>query len=307
MQVFDHFIAVDWSARNKPSPAKPTRDAIWIAEATARGRIRSTYFRTRAACYDYLRGRLIRLRKKRVLVGWDFSFGYPKGLGKALRLKEKPCWRAIWDLISELIEDDSDNRNNRFCVGARLNERIMAPSGPFWGVPVGQSGIFLGSKCDFEFPVPTRKCFLRERRRVETLNLRMQPAWKLAYAGSVGSQALLGIPRVRALRDDAELREVSHVWPFEGTGADAGAAIVHAEIYPSLLTIPRRKGQILDREQVKCYVSWLQERQQSGELQQYLDRPWGEDPKVHRCVTEHEGWVLGLVAEAVPAKDASTA
>ncbi|THH37609.1 hypothetical protein [Neolewinella litorea] len=305
MHFFDHFIAIDWSARNSPSPAKPSRDAIWIAEATARGRIRCTYFRTRHACHDYLRQRLIRLRKKRVLVGWDFSFGYPKGLAKALRLKEKPAWRAIWDHISELIQDGPTNENNRFCVGARLNESIMAPSGPFWGVPVGQSGIFLGSKCDFEFPVPTRKCFLEERRFVETLNLRLQPAWKLAYAGSVGSQALLGIPRVRALRDHEQLRGVSRIWPFESLnvsvgGGATGAVILHAEIYPSLLTLPRRKGQILDREQVRSYVAWLQDHQREGTLGQLLDQPWGEKGKIHKRVTEHEGWVLGVVTERSP-------
>ena len=299
MPPFDHFIAIDWSARNKPSPAKPTKDAIWIAEATATGRIRTTYFRTRQACHAYLEGKLIRLRKKRVLVGWDFSFGYPKGLAKALRLKQKPGWRAIWDYISELIEDDGNNRNNRFCVGARLNEEIQAPSGPFWGIPVGQSGIYLGSKKDFEFPVPTRKCFLKERRLVETLNRRMQPGWKLAYTGSVGSQALLGIPRVRALRDHEKLREVSRVWPFEtgGGGGSAGAGIIHAEIYPSLLTIPRRKSDIIDREQVKTYVSWLQDQQASGHLARLLNHPWGQDAKTGKRVKEHEGWILGMVRE----------
>ncbi|WP_116128019.1 hypothetical protein [Lewinella sp. IMCC34183] len=297
MPPFDHFIAVDWSARNKPSPAKPTKDAIWIAEATAAGRIRTRYFRTRQACCEYVTKRLVRLRNQRVLVGWDFSFGYPKGFAKALRLKAKPAWRAVWDLLSELIQDGPKNENNRFLVGARLNERIQAPSGPFWGVPVGQSGIFLGSKCDFDFPVPTKKGWLRERRLVETHNLRLQPAWKLAYTGSVGSQALLGIPRVRALRDHEKLREVSRIWPFEqpgGVGADAGAMILHVEIYPSLLTIPRRKRDILDREQVKTYVAWLQEQQRNGGLTALLDRPWGEDPKVEKRVIGHEGWVLGL-------------
>ncbi|PPK84710.1 hypothetical protein CLV84_3872 [Neolewinella xylanilytica] len=301
MPPFDYFVAIDWSARNKPSPAKPTKDAIWIGEATATGPVRTRYFRTRQACCDYLEEKLLRYRKKRVLVGWDFAFGYPKGLAKALRLADKPGWRAVWDHLAEYIEDDARNDNNRFRVGALLNERIMALSGPFWGVPIGQSGIFLGSKRDFEYPVRTRKGFLRERRYVEMLNLRLQPAWKLAYAGSVGSQALLGIPRVRALRDHEKLRDVSRIWPFEtaaeganaGAGS-AGAAIVHAEIYPSLLAVPRRKGQILDREQVKTFVEWLQEQQRAGTLPTLLDRPWGEDPKLHRRVVKHEGWVLGL-------------
>ncbi len=299
MAPFDYFLAIDWSARNKPSPAKPSKDAIWVGEASARGRVRTTYFRTRQSCYDYLKEKLIRYRRKRVLIGWDFAFGYPKGLAQALRLRGKPAWRAIWDYLAERVHDDARNANNRFQVGALMNERVQAPSGPFWGVPVGQSGIFLGSKRDFEYPVPTWNGFLQQRRFVETHNLRMQSAWKLAYSGSVGSQALLGIPRVRALRDHEKLRDTSLIWPFEtaadgGGGEDAGSTIIHAEIYPSLLTIPRRKGQILDREQVKTYVRWLQDHQRSGSLADLLERPWGHNRKIHKRVVKHEGWVLGL-------------
>ncbi|MGB3801981.1 MAG: hypothetical protein WA952_19330 [Lewinella sp.] len=298
MPPFDYFLAIDWSARNKPSPAKPSKDAIWVGEATATGRVRTTYFRTRQACYTYVEKKLLQYRKKRVLVGWDFAFGYPKGTAKALRLKEKPAWRAIWEYLAEVVEDDASNTNNRFQVGALLNERITSPSGPFWGIPVGQSGIFLGSKRDFDYPLPTRKGFLHERRYVETLNLRLQPVWKLAYAGGVGSQALLGIPRVRALREHEQLRDVSHIWPFEMDWAtadeSAGGAIVHTEIYPSLLTVPRRKGQILDQEQVRAYVKWWQEHQREGTLMTLLERPWGEDPKIHKRVVNHEGWVVGL-------------
>ncbi len=307
MIPFDYFFAVDWSARNRPSPVKPSKDAIWVGEASARGRTSTTYFRTRHACAAYLEQKLLRLRRKRVFVGWDFSFGYPKGLAKALHLPDKPAWRAIWDHLSELVEDDANNRNNRFSVGAMLNERILAPSGPFWGVPVGQSGIFLGSKRDFDYPVPTRKGPLQERRAVEKLNLRMQPAWKLAYTGSVGSQSLLGIPYVRALRDHEKLRENSHVWPFEEPGADAGAGIVHAEIYPGLLTLPRRSGSILDQEQVRAYVAWLQAHQREDTLTPLLDRPWGPGEKLHKRVTRHEGWVVGLLAADLLTSDLRSA
>ena len=320
--MFSHFIAVDYSARNRPSPAKPSRDAIWVAEATATGRVRTHYFRTRQACHDYLRRRLIALRNKRVLIGWDFSFGYPKGLAKALRLKSSAPWRAVWDYLAELVEDGADNRNNRFRVGARLNEEMRAPCGPFWGGGRGESGIFLGAKKDFSYPVPTRRALLAERRLVETLHRKLQPAWKLAYAGSVGSQSLLGIPRLLALRDHEKLREASRIWPFEewqGGGA-AGAInngvtkphlLLHAEIYPSLL---ERTGtdKLTDRAQVRAYVKWLQQRQRAGKLLALLDRPWGTDEKAHRRVTQHEGWVLGIQdrtayasATTTPAKSAS--
>ena len=294
MPHFTHFVAVDWSASNKPSPAKPTKDAIWLAEATAIGRIHTHYFRTRNTCHNYLERRLLQLRYEHVLVGWDFCFGYPKGFAKALELSQKPAWRATWDYLDSLIHDHPDNSNNRFQVGALLNEQIGAPAGPFWGVPIGQRSLHLGPKRDFTYPLPTQQGLLPERRLVETLHPRMQPAWKLAYTGSVGSQTLLGIPVLRRLRDHPQLREVSQVWPFETGGGAAGAReIVHAEIYPSLL--PRSQhDSIPDREQVRGYVAWLQKRQGAGELARLLDRPWGSDPGVQRRVTEHEGWVLGL-------------
>ncbi|MCP9237100.1 hypothetical protein [Lewinella sp. JB7] len=277
---------------------KPSNDAIWLAEGGAAPEQEPTtrYFRTRQACSDYLEARLLELRDERVLVGWDFSFGYPKGFAKALRLRDKPAWRAVWDCIDELVTDAPDNRNNRFCVGAMLNQRTGAPGGPFWGVPAGESGIFLGSRRDFDYPVPTRRAVLPERRLVERMHPRLQPAWKLAYTGSVGSQSLLGIPRLRYLRDHPAL-SASRVWPFEPDWAgNAGAMILHAEIYPSLLTLPP-SGAIRDRQQVESYVRWLRSRQGSGELSVLLDRPWGGGGKRHRRVVDHEGWVLGLRAD----------
>ena len=294
MSLFDYFFTIDWSARNKPSPARPTKDAIWLAEAKANGPVATHYFRTRHACATYLEQRLLELREQRVLVGWDFAFGYPQGFAEALGLTDKPAWRAVWDYLTTLIHDHPDNSNNRFHVGAQLNQRIGVAAGPFWGVAAGQESAHLGPKRDFMYPVVTKQAVLAERRLVDTLHPRMQPAWKLAYTGSVGSQSLLGIPILRRLRDHPQLEKLSRVWPFEAGGGAAGAMqIVHAEIYPSLLSRPGLDA-IPDREQVSTYTAWLQARQRAGELARLLDRPWGDNAAVHRQVIEHEGWVLGV-------------
>ena len=260
------------------------------------------YFRTREACIQYLEARLTRLAKKgeRVLVGWDFSLGYPKGLAKALRIKKrKKAWLRIWELLDQMIVDEPDNYNNRFTVGAELNRRISMGSGPFWGVPTGQSGIFLGSRKDFTYPVVNKRVTLAEKRLVEHRVPRMQPAWKLAYTGSVGSQALLGIPRVLGLtRKSNELATYSRVWPFD---TDFSAAIpvsaplvLHAEIYPSLLDLPG-KDSILDREQVKTYVKWLGKEQEEGRLSKWLAGPKELTKQQRKRVVRHEGWVLGVL------------
>lgn len=298
MPAFDHFFAIDWSSRAKPSPKRPTKDAIWLAEATAGGKIKTHYFRTRQAATDYLEGRLLNLhrRGKRVLVGWDFVFGYPAGTGRALRIKKKRPWKHVWRLINELIRDKDDNANNRFTVGGELNRRINAGGGPFWGVPVGQSGIFLGSKKDFKYPVTTKRATLAERRIVERRIPRSQPAWKLAYAGSVGSQALLGLPRVYGLAvTHKKLAADSYVWPYDTRFTDRwpeGCYIVHAEIYPSLVEY-NKKDRIPDRAQVRGVVSWCQAEQAAGRLAGWLAGPEDLTKAERRAVLREEGWVLG--------------
>ncbi|MEM9528239.1 MAG: hypothetical protein AAGA31_16620 [Bacteroidota bacterium] len=300
MQPFDHFIAIDWSSRASPSPAKPSRNAIWLAQASATGKVSAKYFRTRAACSRYLEKRLRTLAKakKRVFIGWDFTFGYPKGLAHALKMKKKPAWRRVWRLLAGLIHDKPNNHNNRFSVGAELNRRITSGSGPFWGVPIGQSGIFLGSKKDFSYPVFSKRATLVEKRLVEKRVPKMQPGWKLAYAGSVGSQALLGIPRVLMLSLGHDtLKPFSRIWPFQTKFAkkipESGTLLVHAEIYPSLLEMPG-KDRILDREQVRTYVKWLQKEQADNRFKGWLAGPQDLSKKQRKQVIRHEGWVLGV-------------
>ena len=300
MEPFDHFIAIDWSSRSKPSPKSPTRDAIWVAQGSANGRTSVRYFRTRQACADYLEKRLVTLSKRgqRVFVGWDICFGYPKGLAKALRLGKKKPWLRIWERLNRLIADDPQNHNNRFAVAAELNRRISMGSGPFWGVTSGQSGIFLGAKKDFTYPVVNKRVLLRERRLVEQRIPRTQPAWKLAYTGSVGSQTLLGIPRVYQLTfGHGHLAECSHVWPFTTRFAkrlpEKRPCVLHAEIYPSMLPLSG-KDAIPDRAQVRTYVNWLREEQAAGRMVRHLVGPPDLTAKERKRAYRHEGWVFGV-------------
>ena len=299
---FESFIIVDWSAKAKPSPPKPSKDAIWVAEGNAsKERVRATYFRTRQSCYEYLRKKLRRNVKEglRTFLGVDVIYAYPQGFAKALRLKDKPSWRAVWELLHHLVEDDAKNRNNRFLVGAELNRRIKAPLGPFWGVPTGQSGILLGPKKDFSYPVQGKRALLAERRLVEQRCSGMQPTWKLAYTGSVGSQGLMGIPYLYQLRfGDKVLAKHSKVWPFE-TGftqkplTNKEDLILHAEIWPSLIKRPG-KDKIVDREQVKSLTNWLLNQQAKGELNAYFDEPKDLKKKELKVCVKEEGWVLGV-------------
>ena len=255
------------------------------------------YFRTRAAAAAYVEERLVTFarRGQRALVGWDFSFGYPKGLTELLRLPGGRPWLRMWKLLSERIRDEPDNRNNRFAVAADLNRLITGGNGPFWGtVGKDRGGVLLRPTKDFSYPIHAK---LAERRLVEERAWRMQPAWKLAYTGSVGSQALLGIPYVHRLAHHAELLSTSSIWPFQTNFAGelpaSGPLIVHAEIYPSHLPLPK-VDDIPDREQVKYYVRWLQQEQRSGRLPGWLAGPAELTEEQRRRAIEYEGWVLGI-------------
>jgi hypothetical protein len=130
----------------------------------------------------------------------------------------------------------------------------------------------------------------------------MQPIWKLFQNGSVGSQALLGIPHVAALRNDAVLSPVSRVWPFEtGLGAlpsrpKRDYLIVHAEIYPSLLPIQPAAGEVKDSVQVRTMAAHFAALDDAGELSTLFAGPADLTPEDRKRVEREEGWTLGVLS-----------
>ena len=83
--------------------------------------------------------------------------------------------------------DRDDNGNNRFEVAGDLNRRVSGVCHPFWGCP---------QSCESDTMSCTKSGsgHLAEKRLTDVGN--MQPIWKLYGNGSVGSQALLGIPHL---------------------------------------------------------------------------------------------------------------
>lgn len=303
--MFDAYIAVDWSARSQPSPMRPSKDAIWTGEFVTGSRSADTrYFRTRSACAVHVRRRLLdhRAASRRVFVGFDFAYGYPRGFAHALgHTGPNPAWRFIWDELGRLIRDDPSNANNRFAVAASLNHRCSASTpGPFWGCPTAAVTPTLTSTMKSLFRYPYPSALGRELavfRQTERALSGVQSTWKLAGAGSVGSQALLGIPVVRTLRDDPELSGVSRVWPFE-TGftskptPERGPFVLHVEIWPSVVNNRIEPAfAIRDEVQVHAFVTWLAEMDQTGELAPLFAFAGGAVDE--RICVEEEGWIFG--------------
>ena len=95
------------------------------------------------------------------------------------------------DLSVTMVSEYLDRR------AAELNRQFGAPAGPFWGcgTEVAPPGLTHTMKGLFSFPLAGARGRRVERLRLTEKALKgVQESWKLAYAGSVGSQALLGIP-----------------------------------------------------------------------------------------------------------------
>jgi precorrin-8X/cobalt-precorrin-8 methylmutase len=295
--LFDSYVMVDWSAAGRPARGK---DSLWVCHGRRIGDAMSPLVVENIPTRQRARERLVRLfaaeraAGRTVLAGFDFAFGYPHGLAARLGLADPP-WRAMWELLAAEITDASDNANNRFAVAARLNERISGGAGPFWGCPVGEARPCLEARHHRRHDA----LGLPERRTADTWLTGPQPVWKLAYTGSVGSQSLTGIPVLRALRDEPALADAVRVWPFETrlqalTREDTEGRIVLAEIYPSLLDVRPRRGEVKDRAQVRAVVRHFAALDNEGALGAlFAGDPTLDDEQ--RCrIEREESWILGV-------------
>jgi precorrin-8X/cobalt-precorrin-8 methylmutase len=123
MSLFDRYIAVDWSANNRPKSGK---DSVWSALASdVTGEVCTANHPTRHAAEMWLLRELIASVRtgQRVLTGLDFPYGYPDGFAVALGGDGTP-WQDTWRYIASRIEDDEHNISNRFQVAAEINTRL---------------------------------------------------------------------------------------------------------------------------------------------------------------------------------------
>ncbi len=280
--TFDTVVVVDWSARSAPSPAKPTKDAIFVATAHD-GTVTTAYHRTRSHAIAALTSLFAEAltHRRRVLAGFDFPFGYPRGFARVVSGSDDPL--HLWAALARRIVDDDRNANNRFDVAEELNG-LLPGVGPFWGCPTNRATDRLPAKGTLRVGHG-----MPERRKVEHLIRRAQPCWKLFTTGSVGSQALLGIARLHGLRQ--RFGDALSVAPFQAPTAP----IVLTEIYPALLDAEvraqQRAGEIMDAAQVRVLA------------QAFAGLPGERLMTMLAEGDREEGWITGLghAAELVAA------
>lgn len=294
-RLFDAYLMVDWSAASKPTTGP---DSIWVGVLKKNVRFQLAFEAhnppTRAEAHALIDKTLDDLarRNDRVLLGLDFPLGFPRGAAAALKLKGAP-WSAMIDFVSGEVKDKPDNTNNRFQVGAKMNRLMTGQAFPFWGAPAKDAQTMLAVKR----PRDHDSDDLPEFRRAEDAVKGPSPIWKLYYQGSVGGQALTGIPVVKKLKD--KRGDAMRLWPFETgwrmlSAADlAGVSVVAAEIYPSLYAGKSGAGEVKDLTQVRAAAEHFAALDERGRLGAVFG-PKKEQEAHAEVVTQEEGWILGV-------------
>lgn len=295
-RLFNAYVIVDWSAAAKPTTGA---DSVWIGVMKRDVRFRLTFEAfnpaTRAEAEKRLTALLddFRKRSERALLGFDFPLGFPRGFAGALNLPGEAPWRAAWDQLDRMVKDKPDNTNNRFGVGSEINRRMTGGPFPFWGCPPKDALTTLQPKRTREHGPDDLPEFRHADAAAKAASI-----WKLYYNGSVGGQALLGIPFVRRLQ--AARGPGFRIWPFE-TGfrnlseADlAGVEVVAAEVYPSLYKAQPGPGEVKDLAQVRVTAEHFAKLDEAGKLGAVFGPGKGLAPEVVADAEREEGWILGV-------------
>ena len=298
-RLFDAYIIADWTA----AEGKKLGDqSVWIGVAKRDVRFRlyteTHNAATRAEGEALLASLLAEHRKRgdRVLVGFDFNFGYPAGTAERLKLAGTP-WSAMWKFIASNVVDKADNSNNRYQVAAKINRLMTDNAWPMWGAPAKQAQRWLtttkppaGAGAD----IPE---FRATEDAVRKGKLQPKSVWQMHGAGAVGGQTLVGIPAVRRLLES--LGPSGAVWPF-GTGwraLDAAdveplSALV-VEVWPSMFEGAPNPGEFKDQAQVRSTAEALAAMDEADALAKAFGPPKGADEALIAKVEREEGWILG--------------
>ena len=300
-RLFNAYIMVDWSAASAPKTGK---DSVWIGVMKRDVRFRLTFEAhnpaTREAGMAVLREVLADLRRRgeRALMGFDFPLGFPRGTAEQLKLPTAD-WAAMTAFLAHNVVDKPNNVNNRFAVAAKINRLMTDEPRPFWGCPANDAQRWLTTTK----PVGQFTDIPPALRHAEDATKGLGKAgaksiWQTFGNGTVGGQALVGVPRVKQLAD--ELGDKARAWPFQTgwraqTEADfAGLEVVFAEIYPALAEVKPEPGEVPDRAQVRALCESFARLDEAGKLGAAFGPQTAQSLDVLDAVEREEGWILGL-------------
>ncbi|MEM9031053.1 MAG: molybdopterin guanine dinucleotide synthesis [Pseudomonadota bacterium] len=275
MTRFSSFAVVDWSSGNDTG-ARPRKDAIWAGAVLGGRELDPVYLRNRDTAMAWL-CQLISSELdhgRRLMIGFDFPFGYPEGFATALTGAADPL--EVWEFYARNL-DDTPRGNTRFDLAGALNAQLPG-TGPFWFNGLKRDVAHLPRKKHDRTPDHGQA----ERRRAECRAQGSFTCWQMGGAGSVGGQVMTGMARLARLRQVFPGKIA--VWPFEPLTRH----VALVEVWPSLLrdVVAAEGDAIKDRAQVR-----LTARALAGVSGDILDRMLLVDEP-------EEGWILGLGHEA---------
>ncbi|WP_417525003.1 gephyrin-like molybdotransferase Glp [Marinovum sp.] len=266
---FDTIAVVDWSGGNDRG-VRPKKDAIWIGLMRAGIEEEPFYCRNRqvaeAALCELIEAE--HAASRRLFIGFDFPFGYPKGFAEALTGQADPL--ALWQWFEARVED-SPKANNRFDLAGMIN-RQFGSDGPFWfnGLAREIDGL-PRNKSQYRNPFP-------ERRACEERAKGSFTCWQLAGAGAVGSQVFMGLPVLQRLRQKYQAR----AWPFEPLDSDLALVEVWPSLIAPIIAAECGEDEIKDRAQVRILARAI------------ADLPAEQLATMLDVDAPEEGWIFGL-------------
>jgi hypothetical protein len=300
-RLFNAYVMVDWSAASAPKTGK---DSVWIGVLKRDVRFRFAFEAhnpaTREAAVSLLRDLLADLRRRgeRVLVGFDFPLGFPRGTAAQLKL-EPADWSGMFAFLAHNVVDKATNVNNRFAVAAKINRLMTDEPRPFWGCPTNDAQRWLTTtKPVGEFTDTPPALRHAEQLTQGRGKAGAKSIWQTFGNGTVGGQALVGMPRVKQLAD--EMGDKAKIWPFQTgwrtqTEADLGGVeAVFAEVYPALSDAKPDPGEVLDRAQVRALCEGFSRLDEAGKLGAAFGPQTAATTDVLDDVEREEGWILGV-------------
>ncbi len=294
-RLFNAYVIVDWSAAAKAGQgADPI--VIGVLKRDVRFRLSFESFTpaTRAEGEKRLTA-ILDDRKKhgdRVFVGFDFPLGFPRGMAEGLKLPGE-AWSGTWDFLDKMVKDKADNTNNRFGVASEINRRTTGGPFPFWGCPPRDTLTTLQPKRPHDHGPGDLPEFRYADAAVKAASI-----WKLYYSGSIGGQAILGIPMVKRLKKAKG--DAFKAWPFE-TGWKAvaeadldGVDVLAAEVSLGLQPATAQPGESKDVAPVRALAERIAKLDEAGKLGAEFATPKDAKAAVVEAVQGEEGWILNV-------------
>ena len=299
--MFDRFIFVDWSASKGSNTGE---NSIWIGSCSRNDMttLDAVNPSTRTEALSCLKEIITENRKGKILIGFDFGFGYPHeaykpdGIGKD--------WKSLWQKFHRnFYEEDYKKGKERFRF-TQAKEWNKEYGLCFWGEPNTKKNTeSIGLEKDKvkeamenigEFRITDKRASWSG----------VKSLWQLYGAGSVGSQSLLGIPYVEKLRNCLEKK--IKVWPFETQFGknlkdfDVLLCEVHfaaiTRVGANVMDRTEKSSEVKDRIQVEEMCRFFAEEDKDGSLlQKFLTVDCACVSKDDRSIAQtKEGWILGV-------------